>query len=99
MNALQSSQQSRGKKKANKNKNKKADTQEPPKAQELAPEPKEKRKAKYPCMICADDHYTKDCPHKEEVTKFLKANAQPAVLKNPFSAQQQGMVAQNPAAN
>ena len=88
VNAIQSSQQSGGKKKANNGKNKKADSQEPTKTQEPATEPKEKRKAKYPCMICSDDHYTKDCPHKEEVAKFLKANAQPVVLKNPFPTQQ-----------
>ena len=31
-------------------------------------------------MICGEDHYTKDCPHHEEVNKFLKGASQPTVL-------------------
>ena len=48
-------------------------------------------------MICGEDHYTKGCPHREEVNKFLKGNSQPIVLTNPFPPQHQQMVAQNPA--
>jgi hypothetical protein len=48
-------------------------------------------------MICAEDHYTKDCPHREEVTKFMKGTSQPAILTNPFLTQQQQMVALNTA--
>jgi hypothetical protein len=39
---------------------------------------------KYPCLMCGDDHYTRDCPRQDEVTKFLKGNSQPIVLTNPF---------------
>ena len=46
-------------------------------------------------MIFSKDHYTKDCHHKDGVTWFLKGNSQPAVLKDPFSSQQQQMIAQN----
>ena len=47
-------------------------------------------------MICVKDHYTKDCPHKDEVTQFLKGNSQPVVLKYPFPLHQQQMITQNP---
>ena len=56
---------------------------------------KQKKKVKYLCMIYAKDHYTKDCPRKDEVTWFLKGNSQPMVLTNPFPPQQQQMIAQN----
>jgi hypothetical protein len=39
-------------------------------------------------MICEEDHYTKDCPHREAFTKFLKGTSQ--------LVQQQHLVAQNP---
>lgn len=47
-------------------------------------------------MICVEDHYTKDCPHKEEITWFLKSNSQLVVLKDHFPPQQQQMITQNP---
>jgi hypothetical protein len=50
---------------------------------------------KFPCLICGDDHYTRDCPHRDEVAKLFKGNSQPAVLTQPFP-QQQSMVAQTP---
>jgi hypothetical protein len=37
----------------------------------------------------------KYCPHREEVTKFLKGTSQSVVLTDPFPVQQQKMVAQN----
>ena len=46
-------------------------------------------------MICVEDHYTKCCPHKDEVTWFLKGNSQPSVLMDPFPPQQQQMISQN----
>ena len=46
-------------------------------------------------MTCAKDNYTKDCPHKDEVTRFLKGNSQPPVLKDHFPPQQQQMITQN----
>ena len=50
---------------------------------------KGKRKAKYPCLLCGGDHFTKECPHRDEINKFLKSNPAPAVLTDPFPSQQQ----------
>jgi hypothetical protein len=99
VNAVQSapSQQSRGKKKT-KNKTKKNNNNEQPKAQNPPPanEKKPQRKPKFPCLICGDDHYTQDCPHRDEVAKLFKGNSQPVVLTQPFP-QQQSMVSQTPS--
>ena len=38
-----------------------------------------KLKPRYPCFICDEDHFTKECPHRVEVSKFVK------VLKRLFS--------------
>ena len=46
-------------------------------------------------MICCEEHYTKYCPHHEEVNKILKGTPQSTILTNPFPPQQQQMVAQN----
>ena len=46
-------------------------------------------------MIYVEDHYTKDCPHKDEITQFLKGNSQPVVDMGPFPPHQQQMIAQN----
>jgi hypothetical protein len=51
---------------------------------------------KFPCIICGDDHYTRDCPHHNEVAKIFQVNSQPAVLTHPFP-QLQSMVAQTPS--
>jgi hypothetical protein len=92
VNLAQSSQQFGKKKKNNttKGKGKKYSSEEEvTKTQEpTAARLKQKKKEKYPCMICTKDHYTKDCPHKDEVTWFLKGNSQPVVLTNPFPPQQ-----------
>ena len=50
---------------------------------------KGKRKVKYPCSICRGDHFTKECPLREEVGKFLKASPTTGILKDPFPSQQQ----------
>ena len=49
-------------------------------------------KPKYPCLICEEDHYTKDCSQRSEVSRFLKGTT--SVLKEPFSSQQTQMVDQ-----
>jgi hypothetical protein len=41
-----------------------------------------------------EDHYTRDRPHRTEVSKLFKGNSQPVVLTHPFP-QQQSLVAQN----
>ena len=54
-----------------------------------------KRKPKYPCLICEEDHYTKDCPYCAEVSRMLKGTqGTPAVLKEPFPSQQTQLVEQ-----
>ena len=63
--------------------------QENPKATTIENDNKGKRKAKYPFLLCGGDHFTKECPHREEISKFLKSNPTPALLTNPFSYQQQ----------
>ena len=50
----------------------------------------------FSCMIYGEDHYMKECPHHDEVTKFLKGTSQLAILTDPFPPPQQKMVAQNP---
>jgi hypothetical protein len=98
VNAVQStpSQQLGGKKKV-RNKPKKNNNNEQPKNQPQTPtvEKQPQRKPKFPCLICGDDHYTRDCPHRDEVAKIFKGNLQPAVLTQPFP-QQQSLVAQTP---
>jgi hypothetical protein len=91
-----SSQQPGGKKKA-RNKTKKNNNNEPPKTQTQTPAvgKRPQQKPKFPCLICGDDHYTRDCPHRDEVAKIFKGNSQPAVLTQPFP-QQQSLVAQTP---
>ena len=45
--------------------------------EELSPEkssanPSEDKKPKSPCLICDEDHWTRDCPYKEEIRKSFK---------------------------
>jgi hypothetical protein len=79
VNAVQStpSQQSGGKKKT-----KNTNNNEQPKNQAHTPatEKQPQRKLKFPCIICGDDHYTRDCPHRNEVAKIFQGNSQPVVL-------------------
>ena len=83
-----SSQQPRGKKeKKGKSKNS-SNKQESKKTVDTQP----KRKVKFPCIICAEEHYTKDFPHREGNAKFLKGTSQPTILNSPFLIQQQQMV-------
>jgi hypothetical protein len=43
----------------------------------------EKRKVRYPCNLCAEDHLTHQCPQLAEAQKFV-TQQQLAVLTNPF---------------
>jgi hypothetical protein len=43
---------------------------------------KEKRKVKFPCKLCTDDHLTHLCPKLAEAARLL--NLPPVVLMNPF---------------
>jgi hypothetical protein len=83
VNAVQStpSQQLGGKKKEI-NKPKKRNNNEQPKTQPQTPAARKQpqRKPKFPCLIFSDDHYTRDCPHHDEVAKLFKRNSKPVVL-------------------
>jgi hypothetical protein len=97
VNAVQSSpsQQSEGKKKT-KNKTKNNNEQPKNQAQTPATEKKPQQKLKFPCIICGDDHYTRDYPHHNEVAKIFQGNSQPAILTQPFP-QHQSMVSHTPS--
>jgi hypothetical protein len=82
----------KNKPKKNNNQTKNPKTQAQPPATEKKPQ----CKPKFPCLICGEDHYTRDCPHRDKVAKLFKGNSQPVVLTHPFP-QQQSLVAQNPA--
>jgi hypothetical protein len=43
---------------------------------------RERRKVKFPCKICIDDHLTHLCPKLSEVVRLLSQS--PVVLMNPF---------------
>ena len=51
------------------------------------------RKPRYACMICNDEHYTRDCPHRSEVSKLLKTSNTSIVLTNPFPTPETHLVA------
>jgi hypothetical protein len=80
------SKKGRGKNKEGKNNNPNEQTKSPP------IDDRDKRKPRYPCLIYGDDHYTKDCPRRAEVNKFLQGTPNPStptVLSQPFPSQQQ----------
>jgi hypothetical protein len=80
------SKKGRGKNKESKNNNQNEQTKIPP------VEDRDKCKPRYPCLICGDDHYTKDCLRRAEVNKFLQGQPKPStsvVLSQPFPSQQQ----------
>jgi hypothetical protein len=80
------SKKGRGKNKEGKNANPNEQTKTPP------VDDRDKRKPRYPCLMCSDDHYTKDCPRRAEVHKFLQSTPKPStptVLSQPFLSQQQ----------
>jgi hypothetical protein len=77
----------KGKNKEDKNNNQQY---EKPKTQPA--DDKDKRKPRYPCLICGEDPYTKYCPRRAKVTKFLQGTRKPptpVVLSQPFPSQQQ----------
>jgi hypothetical protein len=79
------SKKGRGKNKEGKNTNPNEQTKTPP------VDDRDKCKPCYPCLMCSDDHYTKDCPRRAEVHKFLQSTPKPstpAVLSQPFPSQQ-----------
>jgi hypothetical protein len=83
VNTVQStpSQQPGGKKKE-RNKPKKNNNNEQPKNQPQTPAARKQpqRKPKFPCLICGNDHYTRDCPHHDEVAKLFNGIHNPLCL-------------------
>jgi hypothetical protein len=69
---------------------------EQPKNQTPATKKQPQWKLKLLCIICGDDHYTRDCPLRNEVAKIFQGKSQLALLTQPFP-QQQYMVAQTPS--
>ena len=63
-----------------------------------APKSKSKKKVKYPCLFCGEDHFSRNFPSKETIQQFLKSGVKPLpTLVNPFPSQQdQKMVVKNP---
>jgi hypothetical protein len=80
----------KGNNKEDKNNNPQSDK---PKTQSF--DDKDKHKPQYPCLICGDGHYTKDCLRRIEVTKFLQGTGKPPthiILSQPFPSQQQAQL-------
>jgi hypothetical protein len=82
-------QQSRERKKTKNKPKKNNNHNENPKTPTHPPalEKQAHRKPKFWCLIYGDDHYTRDCPHRDEVAKNFKGNSQPVVLTRPFPQQ------------
>jgi hypothetical protein len=79
----------RGKNKEGKNNNQAKQTKTTP------VEYHDKHKPRYPCLICGDDHYMKDCPRRAKVTNFLQGTSKPStstVLSQSFPSQQQAQL-------
>jgi hypothetical protein len=93
VNVVQSTPTSKNKSKKGRGKNKGGKNNNPTEQTTNAPvEDRDKHKPWYPCLICGDDHYTKDCPRRAEVSKFLQGMPKPpttTVLSQPFPSQQQ----------
>jgi hypothetical protein len=75
-----------------KNKEDKNNNQQSNKPKTHPADDKEKHKPHYPYLICGEDHYTKDCPRRAGVTKFLQGietPPTPVVMSQPFPSQHQ----------
>jgi len=78
---------SKGKKKGKFKSKSNTPKQDPPKS---SADDASKRNLKYPCLICEEDHYTKDCTQHVEVSHLLKWT--PTILKEPFPSEQTHLV-------
>jgi len=58
-----------------------------------------KCKPRYPCLICEEEHFKRDCPHRAEVAKMVKGFQTPTILKDPFPAQDSKMIGSSSNAN
>ena len=88
VNSIQSIQTSGNNKKKGKNRNKKPGNQQETPRPTNSDNDKGKRKEKYPCLLCGGDHFSKECPHRDEISHFLKSSPTPTVLTDPFPSQQ-----------
>jgi hypothetical protein len=88
VNVVQSTPTGKNKSKKGKGRNKE-DKNNNPQSDKTKSQPaddKDKHKPRYPFLICGDDHYTKDCLRRAEVTKFLQGTPKPptpVVLSHP----------------
>jgi hypothetical protein len=41
---------------------------------------------KFPCVICSQEHYTHDCPHKYEIHAMFKSQTKNTSIDKPISA-------------
>jgi hypothetical protein len=92
VNVVQSTPSGKNKSKKGRGKNKEGKNNQAEQTKTTPVDDQDKCKPRYPCLICGDDHYTKDCPRRAEVTKFLQGAPKPsapAVLSQPFPYQQQ----------
>jgi hypothetical protein len=93
VNAVQSTPAVKNKSKKGRGKNKEGKNNSQAEKTKTTPvDDRDKRKPRYPCLICGDDHYTKDCPRRAKVTKFLQGAPKPpapVVLSQLFPSQQQ----------
>ena len=55
------------------------------------------RKPHYPCIICNEEHFVKDFPHPNKVSKIIKTSHASAVLTDPFPNPDTNLVATDPA--
>jgi hypothetical protein len=96
VNAIQSTPAGKNKSRKGKGKNKEdKNTLQAEKTKNPSVDDRDKRKPRYPCIICGDDHYMKECPRCTEVTKFLQRALKPVapvVSSQPFPSQQQAQL-------
>jgi hypothetical protein len=96
LNAIQSTLAGKNKSRKGKGKNKEEKNNFQSERTKTPPvDDRDKCKPQYPCLICGDDHYTKDCPRRAEVTKFLQGTMKPptlTILSQPFPSQQQAQL-------
>jgi hypothetical protein len=94
VNVVQSTPASKTKFRKGRGKNKEGKNTNPNEQTKSSPivDDRDRRKPRYPFLMCGDDHYAKDCPRRAEVTKFLQGTPKPSttvVLSQPFPSQQQ----------
>jgi hypothetical protein len=96
VNAVQSTPAGKNKSKGGRGKNQEDNNTSQAEQTKTTPiDDRDKCKPQYPCLICGDDHYMKDCPRYAEVTKFLQGAPKPpasAILSQPFPSQQQAQL-------